>query len=298
MSERASDMTFSDVAAARAHDLEYPSCPLCHSERREFPFSLSEVHNVARCSDCGGHYLYPRLSEEAMQQVYRDSAYFEGGKSGYADTSYGDQETSLRATFRCLLRELRKRNATGGDLLEIGCGYGYLLDEARSLFSRRVGTEFSPRGAELARQTGAEVFVGGIEQLPRDARFDCVIATQVIEHIYDPLAFIKDLVGHVKPGGHILFATPDIGGALRKVMGRSWPSFKVPEHVVYFDFKSLERLMRGAGLEQVSRMPHPHAFPIGLIAAKFGLSLPSAFRRFNIWVPATTVAAHGRLPHA
>ena len=53
---------------------------------------------------------------------------------------------------------------TGGDLLEIGCGYGYLLDEARAFFERRVGTEFSPQGAEIARATGAEVFVGGIEQ--------------------------------------------------------------------------------------------------------------------------------------
>lgn len=291
-------MTSSQLTPVSIDDLEYPGCPLCHSERREFPFSLSAIHSVARCVDCGGHYLYPRLTEEAMQQVYRDPSYYEGGKSGYADTSYLDQETSLRATFKCLLRELGKRNATGGDLLEIGCGYGYLLDEARLLFRRRVGTEFSPQGAELARQTGAEVFVGGIEQLPRDARFDCVIATQVIEHVYDPLAFITDLAGHVKPGGHVLLATPDIGGPLRKLMGRSWPSFKVPEHVVYFDFRSLEKLMRGAGLEEVSRMPHPHAFPIGLIAAKFGLSLPSTFRRFNIWVPATTVAAHGRLPHA
>jgi SAM-dependent methyltransferase len=277
--------------------LEHPACPICAGVERSFPFALSHGHRVARCQDCGIHYLYPRLSEEAMQLVYQDPSYYEGGESGYADTSYFDQEAALRATFKCLLRNLQKRGMTGGDLLEVGCGHGYLLDEARPYFSRRVGTEFSPQAAARARERGADVFVGGIEQLPDNAIFDCALAIQVIEHVYDPVQFMRQLVTHIKPGGYVVVATPDIGGTLRKLMGRSWPSFKVPEHVVYFDFDSLQRLMTGAGLVNVSRLPYPHAFPFGLIAAKFGLSLPQSLSRFNVWVPATTVAVCGQVSH-
>ncbi len=233
-----------------------------------------------------------------MQRVYQDPAYFQGGESGYSDTSYFEQESALRATFRSLLRNLQKRGMTGGDLLEIGCGYGYLLDEARTLFRRRVATEFSPEAAARARETGAEVFAGGIEQLPDGVLFDCVVAIQVIEHIYDPVRFMNQLVARVRPGGYVVLATPDIGGSLRKIMGRSWPSYKVPEHVVYFDYAALGRLMGKAGLSNVGRLPYPHAFPFGLIAGKFGLSLPKALARINLWVPATTVAAYGQLPHA
>lgn len=286
------------ATALISSNLEYPACPMCRSERREVRFQLTGNYEVALCLDCGLSYLYPRLTEEAMQAVYRDPSYFEGGESGYADTSYVEQEASLRATFKCLLRNLTKRGATGGDLLEVGCGYGYLLDEARPFFQRRVGTEFSSQAAELARETGAEIFVGGVEQLHLEVRFDCVLATQVIEHVYDPLPFVRNLVRLVKPGGHMVLATPDIGGVLRKVMGRHWPSFKVPEHVVYFDFDSLESLMRQGGIEKISRMPYPHAFPLGLISAKFGLALAPGLRRLNVWVPATTVAAHGRVSHA
>lgn len=275
---------------------EHPACPFCRSEERVFPYQLPQGYKVARCQKCGAHYLYPRLSEEGMQMVYREPSYYQGGTSGYADTSYSDQEAALRATFKCLLRNLGKRGLTGGDLLEIGCGYGFLLDEARTVFNRRTGTEYSPEGAALARETGAEVFVGGIEQLPSDGRFDLAVAIQVIEHIYDPVNFAADLVRHVKPGGYVVLATPDIGGALRKLMGVRWPSFKVPEHVVYFDYPSLRKLMSRAGLVEISRLPYPHAFPLGLIAAKFGLSLPNALARINLWVPATTVAACGRVP--
>jgi SAM-dependent methyltransferase len=286
-----------ETSAAHRAGLEHPACPLCRSDEREFPFDLPEGYRVARCQECGTHYLYPRLTEEAMQQVYQDPSYYQGGNSGYADTSYFDQEKALRATFRSLLRNLQKRGMTGGDLLEIGCGYGYLLDEAKTYFRRRMGTECSSEAAAQARKTGADVFVGGIEQLANDALFDCALAIQVIEHIYDPVGFMKQLVAHLKPGGYVALATPDIGGALRKFTGRSWPSFKVPEHVLYFDFHSLQRLMREAGLIGIERMPYPHAFPLGLIAAKFGLSLPGGLAGINLWVPATTIATYGRVPN-
>jgi SAM-dependent methyltransferase len=291
-------MTLRESAVEIPANLEYPVCPSCESDRRDFPFLLHEPYRVARCVECGFHYLYPRLIESAMQAVYRESSYYEGGACGYADTSYTAQEFALRATFKRLLHNLAKRGLTGGDLLEIGCGYGYLLDEARSFFGRRVGTEFSPEGAEIARATGAEVFIGGIEQVPSEAKFDCVIGTQLIEHVYEPLSFVKRLAGHTKSGRHIILATPDIGGVLRKAMGQRWPSFKVPEHVLYFDYSTLSSLMRRAGLDDVHRLPYPHAFPLGLIAAKFGFTLLPSVGRFKVWVPATTVAAYGRVTNA
>jgi SAM-dependent methyltransferase len=142
------------------------------------------------------------------------------------------------------------------------------------------------------------VFVGGIEQVPGDSGFDCVLGIQVIEHVYNPRRFLEQLAKHAKPGGHIVLATPDIGGVLRKTMGRRWPSFKVPEHVLYFDFRTLRMLMSGAGLRDVRRLPYPHAFPLGLIGTKFRLRIPRPLARLNVWVPATTVAVCGRVSDA
>jgi hypothetical protein len=166
-------MTLQNTAADISAKLEYPACPVCGSEQRQFPFRLHKPFTVAHCTACGVHYLYPRLIESAIQEAYRESSYYEGGACGYADTSYTAQETALRATFKRLLHNLARRGLAGGDLLEIGCGYGYLLDEARSLFDRRVGTEFSVQGAEIAGKTGAEVFVGGIERLRSRCWGDC-----------------------------------------------------------------------------------------------------------------------------
>jgi 2-polyprenyl-3-methyl-5-hydroxy-6-metoxy-1,4-benzoquinol methylase len=290
------DKMISEKTSANASaNLEYPACALCRSERRELRFRLQEPYNVVRCTACGFHYLYPRLAENSIREAYQQLSYYEGGTCGYADASYTDQERALRATFKCLLNNLARRGMTGGDVLEVGCGYGYFLDEARPYFDRRVGTDFSEEAAMTARRTGAEVFVGGIEQVSYDRKFDCVVAIQVIEHVYEPLLFVQHLARHTKSGGHVLVATPDIGGVLRKSMGRRWPSFKVPEHVLYFDFRTLRSLMRRAGLRDVQRLPYPHAFPLGLIAAKFRSGIPGLVAGVNVWVPATTVAVYARL---
>ncbi|MFZ1701839.1 MAG: class I SAM-dependent methyltransferase [Pyrinomonadaceae bacterium] len=230
-----------------------------------------------------------------MQRYYQDDDYFEGGESGYSDSSYSDQEQALKATFRCLMRNLEKRGMTGGSLLEIGCGYGYLLAEARDHFETLVGTDFSPEGARRSREFGDEVFEGGVESLPDGLKFDCIIATHVIEHVYDPVHFVKALIQHANPGAVIVLAAPDMGGMLRKVMGSRWASFKLPEHVLYFNATTLGTVMRTAGIIEPALFPYPHAFPISLIASKFHLPVPKFVGQMNVWVPATTVALYGRI---
>src|SRR5204863_6441148 len=82
--EMISQESTADVSAK----LEYPACPACGSDQRHFPFRLHGPYCVACCESCRLHYLYPRLMEAAMQEVYRQSSYYEGGACGYADTSY------------------------------------------------------------------------------------------------------------------------------------------------------------------------------------------------------------------
>jgi SAM-dependent methyltransferase len=243
------------------------------------------------------YYLYPRLTESAMRQFYEEDSYFEGGDSGYSDTSYAEQARALRATFKRLMRNIKKRGLSGGSLLEVGSGYGYLLEEAKGYFEYRAATEFSPEGVRQSASKADKVYEGGAEQLPADSKFDCVIATHVIEHVYDPLEFVRKLISHTRPGGTVVLAAPDMGGMLRKATGRRWPSFKVPEHVLYFDSGTLSSLMSQAGLGEIKPLPYPHAFPLALIASKLRLPFPDALANLNIWIPATTVALYGRVPN-
>lgn len=271
--------------------LERCGCPTCGADRPLRSRYRHEPFEVVRCGSCGLWYLSPRLSQSAIRAHYEAPEYFEGDESGYG--SYALQERSLRLTFRALLHQLKRRGWTGGKLLEVGCGYGYLLDEASGLFDRRVGTEMSTEACQRAQHRADEIRPGNIEQISKTERFDCIVALQVIEHVYDPINFVQELRERLQVGGHLVLSTPNMGSFWRTLMGRHWASFKYPEHVAFYDSQTLPDLMRRSGLADVERIPHPHAFPAGEVLAKLGI--PSARRWLpgSLWVPATTIAYVG-----
>jgi SAM-dependent methyltransferase len=274
--------------------LENPSCPLCNGEERRENVYEFPPYAVARCKSCGLWYLSPRLAEPLMHASYEDDHYFEGGEGGYS--SYQEQETTLRPTFRRFLREIAQRGMTGGRLLEVGCAYGFFLEEAKDYFSHRTGTDYSSGALEKARGRADRLILGGTEQIPLGETFDCIACIHVIEHIYDPVAFLRSLVRHLRPGGWLLLATPDMGGFWRPLMRRRWPFFKIPEHVTYFDRRTLPALLARAGLDGVTPLPYSSAFSFELIGEKLGREVPGFLKGRQLWLPATTIAAVGRQP--
>ncbi len=266
-------------------------CPGCGADRPCPSRYGNGSFSVVRCTNCDLWYLSPRLSEHAMVERYRQGGYFDGDiDDGYAD--YAGQEKSLRATFRALLQRLDDRGMTGGTLLEVGCGYGYFLDEAAPFFNFRAGLEMSAAAADVARNHADTIHNDDLSTLP-DRQFDCIVALHVIEHVYDPQGFLRQLVERLTPGGVLVLAAPDMAGFWRPLLGNRWPSFKYPEHVAFYTERTLSRLMRNAGCRQPTRLPYPHAFPIGEICAKVGLKAPRSLESRNMWLPATTVAVVG-----
>lgn len=249
-----------------------------------------------------------------MIAAYRDASYFEG-KDGPGYSNYLAQEPTLRRTFRRLLRAMAQHGMTGpsadgsprGRLLEIGSAYGFFLDEAKPFFAHRAGTEFSETGAAAASPLADRIYVGGLEALPdpdEGGSYDAIVLIHTIEHVYDPVALLSGLAQHLVPGGWFVVATPDIGGFWRPLLRRLWPFWKPPEHVAYYDAKTLDDLLRRVGCVEVRRMPYVSYFPLSLVREKLTpWRTPSAERpapgsgeSVAVWFPATTVAAAGRRP--
>lgn len=271
-------------------DIETPLCPLCHSSSASI-IHIFDPFKVASCRKCGMIYLNPRLKESVIGSLYREEAYFSRCEdTGYEDYSF--QEKSLRMTFRRFLNELKRHRMTSGRLLEIGCGYGYFLEEAKSFFSSLAGTELSEKAGTLAKQkTGADIFIGTVDSLPPHFKdFDIIVLINVIEHIYAPVNFLSDIKKRLNSSGTIIIATPDIGSFWYRIMKKNWPSFKIPEHVAFYAEKTLKSLLERSGFQHMNRISFPHAFPFGLITSKFGLKAPGAIRHKTVWIPKTMIA--------
>lgn len=290
------NQAISEASFCAGWTVEETACPLCNSTNAHETRYGQPPFAVKACVDCSLFYLSPRLTREEAQRLYQSDTYFSGGNgvSGYDD--YRVQEDSLRATFRKLLQTLTRQGVCGGALLEVGCGPGYLLDEARGYFSERAGVELSPataREAELRSGARIELDLDDIAAAPA---FDCIIATHVIEHIYDPVPFVRNMARRLKPGGSLVLAAPHMGSIFRHVMGRRWPSFKYPEHVSFFDAQTLPDLFVRAGLNVAQALPYPHVFPLSLVLSKLGIKAGGVTNRINVTLPATTVCCRATRP--
>lgn len=283
-------------APPAAEELEAAVCPLCGAPPAAAGAAFElPPYRVVPCRACDLWFLSPRRSEAAMLRAYQEESYFEGGEGpGYS--SYLAQEGTLRATFRQLLKAMHRRGMTGGRLLEVGCAYGFFLDEAREVFEHRAGTDYSQAAADRARRWADAVYLGGLAELPAGEAYDCVALIHVIEHIYHPRELVTGLLERVRPGGWVLLAAPDMGSFWRPLMGRRWPFYKLPEHVTYFTRRSLTALLTAAGCREVVPLPYASFFTGELIGEKLGLTLPGWLARRRIRLPATTVACAGRKP--
>lgn len=112
------------------------------------------------------------------------------------------------------------------------------------------GVELDEKAAAL--QSTFNVKVGPFD--PADYQkdfFDFITLDQVVEHVPNPIAFIKDASEVLKPAGFIILSTPNAGGWGRKAFGAKWVHWHVPYHRHFFTRSSLGKAARACGLNVV-----------------------------------------------
>lgn len=151
-------------------------------------------------------------------------------------------------------------------VLEIGCGTGSTALAALTTgrVRRYLGVEFNEEAAKVARDRGLDVLTANVEELDvtqlREG-FDVIWASEVLEHLTDPWAVVRNLSSCLRHGGLIVASTPNV--AHRSViMGLLGNQFAYTEsglmdrsHLRWFTPASLEAMVGGAGLDVLRVSP-------------------------------------------
>jgi len=246
-------------------------CALCGSEeyrlvydiktgasqlgKREYKITAGALQadlKLLRCARCGLVYANPEASIELIKAQYSD----------LEDELYISEEKGRRIAARSVIKKI-SRFKKSGQLLEIGCAAGFLLDEAAKLGWKTHGIEPSKWMSDFARN---KLGLGSIFDSLESANFspnyfDVIVLADVLEHLDQPRSELEKLRRLLKPSGILYISTPDIDSLLSRILKAKWWGIQ-NGHLYYFSKGSLARMLDLCGFKPLSYSAYLRVFSV------------------------------------
>ncbi len=146
-------------------------------------------------------------------------------------------------------------------IIDAGCGNGYIAAYLASLNYEVVGIDISSDGIDIARKAYSNCrfetrsVYADLSDLMDDV--DVVISSEVIEHLYSPQTFIKNMFSVVRPGGYLILTTPYHGYLKNLALSitNQWDKHHTVDweggHIKFFSERTIKLLLEEAGFGEI-----------------------------------------------
>jgi 2-polyprenyl-3-methyl-5-hydroxy-6-metoxy-1,4-benzoquinol methylase len=143
--------------------------------------------------------------------------------------------------------KFRKTN----NMLDVGCGPGLFLIEAKKRGWEVYGTEFTDNQLAYLHDKGINTLKGKLTNDSfEDELFDVIISSEVIEHINNPLEEMKHFHRLLRKGGLVYITTPNFNAIERFLLKGDYAIIEYPEHLCYYTPKTIDLLLTNNGFKQ------------------------------------------------
>lgn len=212
--------------------------------------------NIIDCQACGFRHLDPIPSTEELDRYYTKQ-YYQSHKPTVIEED--QQEVEHRNIAFDERLDFFEQNSTGRSILDVGCGAGLFLKRAQERGWNCTGVEPSDHASEVACQMGLNVINGSVETFRQHNmdRYDVVHLKNVLEHVPNPVDILDTCQKLLLPGGLIYIEVPNDYNLFQRLgctilrERKSW--ITVPDHINYFNFPSLTKLVSENGFTVLSR---------------------------------------------
>lgn len=225
------------------------SCPACESIKGTFYFKKAGI-DYHKCPECNTVYVNPRPSQKLLHDFYSQSkVYGYWNKFIFPASEEIRRSKIFRPRAEKVIEFCEKYNTSKDLFLEVGAGFGTFCEEIknRNIFKRVIALEPSPGLAETCRSRKLEVIEEPIENLSLpENTIDVIASFEVLEHLFNPKAFLLDCKKYLKTGGLIVLTCPNFQGF--DIMNLREESDTIDhEHLNYFNPQSLSLLLKNTG---------------------------------------------------
>jgi 2-polyprenyl-3-methyl-5-hydroxy-6-metoxy-1,4-benzoquinol methylase len=251
---------------------EWVPCDLCGADDaevwvrhgRDLSNGCPGTFSVVRCRVCGLRYVNPRPDARTISQFYPPE-YLPHSPQAFPSTG-GRVKAALRAASKAPYRlrfgespAVPPPPAPGASLLDLGCGAGGYLAQAKLAGWDVYGIEPDPAAAAMARDATGEpshITVATADDVRLEpGRYDCITMWHVLEHVHGPMWVLRDAYAALRPGGVLRIGVPNAASAEARLFGRRWQPLELPRHLYHFTPETLSRYLRCAGFVNTRAVP-------------------------------------------
>ncbi len=224
------------------------SCPICGTLDNQKPLLSipsmegNSIKKLFTCTKCNSQFFNPP-EVCAFSEITGDAEYF---YKQYCEAGAGIWEM-----FWPLAMVPRSTETT---LLDVGCGFGYTVDCWRTTRGDAIGIELAEYGKIGAALLNIPIYFNYLNEVTelKHKKLDIVYASEVIEHVSDPKAFIMELSAYIKSDGFLVLTTPNSNFIRKKnespmLIAALSPGF----HGFLFSSTALEQIIRNTGFSYV-----------------------------------------------
>lgn len=213
------------------------------------------------CPLCDGtifaDWRFGLLRCEQCDLVVADSVWQPAANEQLNEASFGGNYEPVRSFWVRLFEASNNRRTMsrlrgaigigGGRLLEIGVGSGSFLAYAQAHGYFPLGCDLSAViCSRVERNRGIAMHCGSLESLSDELLFDVVVMNHVLEHVSDPVVLLKAVRAHLKPGGLLHLAVPNVEAWEAWLPG--WNCYE-PYHLLYFTPRTLRLAAEKSGFK-------------------------------------------------
>jgi SAM-dependent methyltransferase len=186
--------------------------------------------------------MTPEIEKEFYEKTYR-SVYDHQDPEDLWDASLPEAKKRVSRFIDLFLPDTR--------VLEIGCASGYFLFEVEEKVKSATGVELTKEYVLFARGRGLNVRES-LDEIPAGS-CDLIFMFHVLEHIDDPIHFLKELKKKLSPSGKLIIEVPNVEDVLVSV-------YKIEDHLdfyweiahnYYFSKTTLKRVLDTAGFQSM-----------------------------------------------
>lgn len=220
--------------------------------------------SLRRCDDCG--FIFAEGAE--LAELFRLYEVLE-------DQGYEESQDSRALQMEWLLDQANAARPGIRSMLDVGAATGLLVELGARRGFEAIGVEPSRSLVEVAKAShGVELLQGTIPHPALAGRtFDVVFLVDVIEHVSDPVALLRDAAQYLAAGGIFVVVTPDVASVARRLLRRRWWHFRLA-HVGYFDARSFGTACERAGLRIVRQLRAKWFFRVSYLLERVAQYLP------------------------